>query len=81
MAGASRTKNTTPNNKGSVSFGWHLPFNYKGPEGVPRPSPSSANIPREVQKISRGFALGYDWGDVAPVTEINDATTPNPAAG
>jgi hypothetical protein len=72
----SRTKNTVPNNKGSVSFGWHLPSNFKGPEGAPRPSPSSSNIPRERRKVSRGFALGFDWTGVTPIVEFPEPAPP-----
>ena len=60
MGGPSRTQNTTPNNKGSVSLGHWLPDNYKVPEGQTRPPPSSQNVARQHQKVSKGFAVGFD---------------------
>jgi hypothetical protein len=76
MGGPSRTKNTVPNNKGSASYGWHLPENYKTTEGVPRPSPSSENIPRGVLQTPRGFALGFDWTGVTPIFELPEPAPP-----
>jgi len=76
MAGPSRTKNTVPNNKGSVTLAWHLPENFKTPEGVPRPAASSQNIARVHRKTSRGFALGYDWSGVEFLTEIGGPAAP-----